>query len=298
MLRAVARVWAAAFLAADLPVGAGVLAALAASGGIPIVAASLRALPLLGGVTQNVVVQVRGTASGARPVAVVAHLDSHPTGGAPLHRWHRFAATVSGWFLLVAAVVDRPHGWRAFAGLAAVEAILTLGWLARGELTRHTAAPDDNTSGLLALLHLAELADRSPPARDLWIVATGAATSGGRGIMALLARHPELARAWLVEIDAVGSGEVVASPTPPRFPTPGTPSGLVRGIVTAARATGDPLDVRRVPRSHSDARAAQRRRVAGITLTAGIPHPAREGPDVANAARAARVAYELARLPS
>lgn len=296
MLRAVLRVWAAALLAADLSAGAGALAALAAAGSIPALAALLRAVPLLGGTTQNVVAYLRGTENDARPIAVVAHVDSHPTNGAPLTRWHRLVANLSGWLLLVAAFTGRPPGWRAFAGPVAAEAILTLAWLARSELARSDAPPDDNTSGLMALVHLAELARESHPSRDLWIVAAGAATSGSRGMTTFLAEHPELARAWIVEIDALGSGEVVASPSPPRFPFPGTPSALVRGVVAAARVTGDPLDVRRVRRPHSDARAALRRRVAAITLTAGIRHPARQGPDAANAARAARVAHELARL--
>jgi len=156
--------------------------------------------------------------------------------------------------------------------------------------------PDDNTSGLMALARIADLAAGTQPACDIWLVATGAGTAGGCGITAFLTARRDLHRGWVVEIDALGSGEVVASPTPPRFPHPGTPSVLVRALVAAAGSSGDPVSVRRVRRPHSDARAALGRRTPAITLTAGILHPSRApGPDPANAARAARIVLELAR---
>lgn len=298
MLRAVARVWAAAFIAADMRMVATALAVVAVAGGVPSLAAFVSSLPLLGGVTHNVVARLPGTDPAARPVVTVAHLDSHPTNGAPLKPWHRMLAGVSGWLVLVATIAGRFANWRAVAGPVAIEAIATLAWLARGELRRHHTPADDNTSGLIALVELATLARAARPVRDLWIVATGAATSGGAGITAFLRQHPGLHRAWIVEVDALGSGEVVASPIPSRFPAPGTPSQLVRGIASAAQATGDPIEVRRVRRPHSDARTALRQRALAITLTAGIRHPAREGPDAANAARVARVVYALANLPA
>jgi hypothetical protein len=298
MLRALFRVWAAAFLAAGLTIPAVLLGAVAVLGGVPAAAALLRYVPLLGGQSQNVSVRIPGTNPETRPVVVSAHVDTHPTDGEPLYRAHRYIAAASGVLVFASSLAGGTHGWRAFTGLIAAEAILTLGWLARRELSRYAATPDDNTSGLMALERVAELALHAGVRSDLWVVATGAATSGGWGMTTFLRDHADVRSGWVIDIDALGSGEVVAAPMPSRFPHPGTPSSLMRAIVAAARATGDPMAVRRVRRPHSDARTALRSRVAAITLTAGILHPARErGPDAANAARAARVAHELAVLP-
>jgi hypothetical protein len=198
--------------------------------------------------------------------------------------------------VLVAAFAGRQAvGWRTFAGPVAAEAIVTLALLATRELRLPASAGDDNTSGLMALVRTAELCIQAPAAADVWIVATGAATVGGFGVSSFIKEHAGLRTSWIVEIDALGSGEVIASPTPPLLPNPGTPAALVRSIVAAAHASGDPLSVRRIRRPHSDARVALRHRVGAITLTAGILHPARQrGPDPANAARAARMIHELA----
>jgi hypothetical protein len=230
----------------------------------------------------------------ARPLVVAAHLDTHPTNGAPLRPWHRVIAGISG--LVALAVSFSGAGARGLAGVIAAEGVLTLAWLARRELAKPHVPPDDNTSGLMALARVADLAATTRPAADVWLVASGAGTAGGCGIASFLRAHRDLRQAWVIEVDALGSGEVVGSPVAPRFPHPGTPSTLVRALVAAAQSSGDPLSVRRVRRPHSDARAALRYRTPAITLTAGILHPAREpGPDAANAARAARVVLELAR---
>jgi hypothetical protein len=290
-------VWGAAFLAAGFVVPARLLAALAVVGGIPLLATSIRFLPLLGGATQNVVARIRGAELSARPLVVSAHLDTHPTNGAPLHRWHRFVSAASGWLLGFASLTGASGGSRGFAGPVAIEAIATLAWLARRELARPHLPPDDNTSGLMALDRIAELAAEGHPRRDVWLVATGAGTAGGCGITAFLRARRDLRKGWVIEIDALGSGEMVAAPVEPRFPYPGTPPALVRVVVAAAQSSGDPISVRRVRRAHSDARAALRYRTPAITLTAGILHPSREpGPDAANAARAARIVLELSRL--
>jgi hypothetical protein len=221
-------------------------------------------------------------------------MDTHPTNGAPLQSWHRLVAGASGLVALGASFAGA--GARGLAGVIAAEGVLTLAWLARRELAKPHVPPDDNTSGLMALARVADLAAATRPVADVWLLATGAGTAGGFGIAAFLRAHSDLRRAWVIEIDALGSGEMVGSPVPPRFPHPGTPSVLVRALVGAAQSSGDPLSVRRVRRPHSDARAALRHRTPAITLTAGILHPAREpGPDPANAARAARVVLELAR---
>lgn len=298
LLRALMRVWSAAFLAAGLTYVAGGLAALAVFGGVPSVAALLRHAPMLGGLSHNVFVRIAGASGSSRPIVAVAHLDTHPTHGAPLSRIHRLVAAVSGLVLLAAAFEGRPVlGWRTLAGPVAAEAVITLAVLARRELRMPASAGDDNTSGLMALVRTAELCVQAPTPADVWIVATGAGTVGGLGVRAFLRAHPDLNESWIVEIDALGSGEVVASPTPALFPNPGTPPALVRSMLAASRSSGDPLSVRRIRRPHSDARAALRQRVAAITLTAGVLHPAlQRGPDQANAARAARMTHELAAL--
>jgi hypothetical protein len=117
-------------------------------------------------------------------------------------------------------------------------------------------------------------------------------------VRSLLRKHRDLRDAWVIEIDALGVGQVVCAPRPPQFPYAGTPTALVRAIVTAARRTGDPLTVKRLSRPSSDAGAALRRRVPAVVLTGGLKPPAgvREGPDPANAERAARIVDDLARF--
>jgi len=298
LLRALLRVWAVALIAALRPTAAAVLSSIAIVGGLPAAAALVRFLPILGSMSQNVVARVAGTDRDARPIVVVAHLDTHPVAVAPMGRAHSAMGAVFGWLALAAALVGRPSEapWRACIALVAVEALVTLTWLARRELALIGEMPDDNTSGLLALTRAAALVCQTPPVHDVWIVSTGAGTSGGHGVSAFLRSHGELRDAWVVDLDALGSGEVVASPLPARFPRPGTPPMLVRAVMAAAQATGDPLSVRRLRRAHSDARVALRARRGAITLTAGLRPPEPEaGPDAANAERVARVVDQLAR---
>jgi hypothetical protein len=301
LVRALARLWCAAFLALRWPHVATGLAIASIVGGVPMVAGVVRFLPLLGGTTRNIVALRGGTKSGRRPVVVTAHLDTHPTGGTPLHRGHVAIAAASGWAALALALVASPHGtmWRLCVATIAVESLTTLIVLARRELVTPSSVPDDNTSGLLALARCAELLGDVVPPRDVWIVATAGATAGSFGLRTFLRRHRAVRDAWLVDLDALGTAELIASPTPPRFPFPGTPPALVRAVVAAARGTGDPLTVRRVRRRHSDARAALRKRVSSITLTAGLSQPAGDdGPDPANAQRAALIVDALVRSES
>lgn len=298
LLRALLRVWAAAFLAAGWPEATMGLAGAAIAAGIPGAAGLTRFVPLLGAASTNVVAVRRGTDRQARPLIVVAHLDTHGSGGAPLHPLHSLLAGASAWSALLAAWLGRPGGstWRVVAALVAAESVITLGRLAIDELATPAQPPDDNTSGVLGLIRAAELAAEAPVVRDVWLVGTGAGTSGSYGLTTFLRRRPELRDGWVIEIDALGSGEVVAAPFSARFPSPGTPAPLIRAVVAAARRSGDPLTVRRVRRPHSDARAALRKRTGAIVLTGGLRPPAGgHGPDPANAERAARVVDGLAR---
>jgi hypothetical protein len=276
-----------------------ILAGVSIAAGLPSLAALVRFLPVLGSNSQNVTARVDGTDPDSRPIVVVAHVDTHPVAAAPIGRTHAATGALLGWLTLVTAIEGRPAApeWRAAIALVALEALTTLVWLARRELTVIRDMPDDNTSGLLALTSVATLVCEHRPVRDVLIVGSGACISGGHGMTAFLVRHPDARDAWVVEIDALGAGEVVASPFPARFPRPGTPSQLVRAVVAASRATGDPINVRRIAHAHSDARAALRSRTSAITLTAGLRPPAAEpAPDVANAERAARIVDGLARL--
>jgi hypothetical protein len=298
LLRALLRVWAVAFVAAYRPVPAIVLASLAVAGGIPQIGALIRFVPLIGAKTQNVVARIPGSDAEARPIVVTAHIDTHPTSGAVIGRLRGTVGAVLGFAALTAAVSARPGlpVWRATTAIVAVEALATLVGLARRELVRLPATDDDNTSGLLALLSVAQLGTDERPVHDLWLVATGAGTSGGHGLTAFLRRYGAAREGWVIEIDALGAGEVVASPFAANFPRPGTPPPLVRAVVTAARMTGDPLNVRRVRRAHSGARAALRMRTAAIALTGGIHPPAEQNvPDAGNVQRAARIVDRLAR---
>jgi hypothetical protein len=291
-------VWAAAFLAAGWPLIAGILAAISTLATAPGVAGLIRYVPLLGATSQNVVALRRGTDRKARPIIVTAHLDTHPTAESPMRRSHAALSTASGIAALVGAAVGRPGitGSRWLAALVAAEAVATLVWLARRELRTPSTQPDDNTSGLIAIMRIADLLALSEPKHDVWLVATGAGTPGSFGVTSFLRRHRDIRDAWVVDIDALGSGEVVASPIHARLPHPGTPAILSRTIAAAARASGDPLAIRRVRLSHSDARAALRKRRPAIALTGGLHPPAGgSGPDPANAERIARVVDRLAR---
>jgi hypothetical protein len=299
LLRALLRVWAVAFVAAYRPLPAVILASIAVAAGIPKIGALIRFVPLIGASTQNVIAKIAGTDAGSRPIVVTAHIDTHPTSGAAIGPMRSTIGAVLGCIALAAAIAARPGlpVWRAATAIVAVEALVTLVWLARRELARTTESPDDSTSGVLALLSVAQLASDQRPVHDVWLVATGAGTSGGHGLTAFLRRYPEARRGWLVEIDALGAGEVVASPFAANFPRPGTPPPLVRAVVTAARMTGDPLNVRRVRRAHSDARAALRMRTAAIALTGGLHPPSEQSvPDAGNVERAARIVDGLARI--
>ena len=299
LLRALLRVWSAAFLAAGWPQVALGLAVVTVLGGLPAAAGLIRFVPLLGAPSNNVVAAMRGTDTSARPLVVTAHLDTHSTSGAPLHRAHVLIAAASGWLALVASFVATRPGvavWRPAAIFVAAESVFTMIVLGRRELSTPTDTPDDNTSGLLAIVRAAELLVDGSLVRDVWIVATAGGTAGSYGVNAFLRGHPAVRDAWLVEIDALGTGELVVSPSPARFPRPGTPSQLVRTVAAVARGLGDPLAVRRIRRPHSDARAALRLRVPAVALTAGLRHPASgPGPDPANAERAARIVDSLAR---
>jgi hypothetical protein len=301
LLRALLRVWAVAFLAAGWPAATIAFGALSILGGIPAVAGLVRYIPLLGAPARNVVAARRGTDPDSRPIVVSAHLDTHPTAGAPLRRPHVYLAAASGWVTLIAGIASRPGvaGWRPAAAFVAAESVATLVWLARQELATPTDPPDDNTSGLLALVRLAELVSDGSQLHNVWMVATAAGTSGSYGLTSFFRQHADLRQAWLIEIDSLSTGEVIASPYGPLFPHPGTSPQLVRAVVEAARSTGDPLMVRRVRRPHSDARAALRLRVPAITLTGGLRPPAGGlGPDPANAERAARIVDSLSRRES
>lgn len=297
--RALCRLWAAAFLAARSPVASLVLSAIAVAGGAGALAGLVRHLPAMGGVSVNVAARVRGLGR-ARPLVVVAHLDNHPTLGEPLQPLHRALAATSGFALVAAGIAALSGGvrtWSAIATLAGLEAIVTIAWLARSELRRDPVEADDNASGLMTLMRTARLVTGERPTRDVWLVATGAATVGGHGMGAFLRTHPELARrAWVVEIDALGAGEIVASVPRPRPLGRRTPRELVRAVATAARLAEDPMPVRRVHRPHSDARVALAYGTPGVTLTGGLRPPEdRDEPDPANAERAARVVDRLAR---
>jgi hypothetical protein len=298
LLRALTRVWAAAFLAAGWPEATMGLAAAAILGGLPGAAGLIRFVPLLGARSANVVALRRGTDRKSQPLIIAAHLDTHTTAGAPMNRFHVFGAATSAWVALVAAYLGRPGGsvWRVVAALVAAESVATLAWLSGREIATPKQPPDDNTSGVLALIRAAERASDAQTLHDVWFVGTGAGTSGSYGMTSFLRAHRELNDAWVVEIDALGGGEVVAAPFPSRFPYPGTPAALTRAVSAAARESGDPMMVRRVYRPHSDARAALRRRVGAIVLTGGIRPPSGAlGPDPANAERAARVVDRIAR---
>lgn len=308
MVGALFRLTGAALLLASIEVGAVALAGAAflisvAPQGASVLTARL---PAVGGGSQNTVAHVRGDPDvDDPPLVVVAHLDTHASAGAPLSPVHRAIAGAVSWGLaLTAGLSAADIGGGAAAVLLALEPAFTITWLARQELTGNPD-PDDNTSGLAALTRTAEQLAAERPVRDVWLVGTGAATSGNWGVAAFLRAHPEVARvAWVLELDSLGTAEIVVCPARQRLPRASTPPVLVRAVAGAAIDTGDPIDIRRVRRPHSDADAAFARRTPALALTAGLgPVPglpqdeylSSEGFDVANVERAARIIDRLAR---
>lgn len=296
-------------LAAAALLVAGLAEASAAAAGVSLVASVwprrvavvVHRLPGLGAESRNVIASTPGEPDVVDPpLVVVAHLDAHPTSGAPITRPHALITVLVSAVLLALALVsldaaDDPSGLLA---LLAIEPAATLAWIAHRELvSTEGLTRDDNASGLATLVRIAELMIDERPRRTVWIVATGAATVGGAGMRRFLRTHRDLARsAWVIELDALGASELVLTAGRRRFPRAATPPPVLRAVVGAAIDTGDLIDVRRVIRPHSDADAATASGVAALTLTGG-PNTlgAPDAPDAANTERAARIVDQVAR---
>lgn len=303
LLGAALRLAAAALLVGGLGGPAAVLAAIAVVASIfpHAVAWVLKRVPGIGAASCNVVAHVPGAPDVVDPpLVVVAHLDAHPTAGEPLRRPHTAIAGLVGLGLLAIALASLgsdadPQG---FLALLALEPAATLIWLAHQELVATEGLePDDNASGLAALVRIGDLLGDERPSRHVWLVATGSGTAGSGGLRALFRMHRDIAKlAWVIEVDALGSAELVVTPGRRRFPRMTTPPAVLRAIAGAAIDSGDLIDIRRVPRPHSDANAATGLGVPALTLTGGQnalgPAP---NPDAANAERAARIVDRLAR---
>jgi hypothetical protein len=75
---------------------------------------------------------------------------------------------------------------------------------------RHVDGANDNASGVAVMLSLAEsLAQQRPAATEIVMLATGCEEVGMVGMEAFIRRHrEEMDRAWIINIDNVGAGEV------------------------------------------------------------------------------------------
>ena len=175
----------------------------------------------------NVMARVRPTDNKLRRVVLAANYDtarSSPLGKPSLARAYRvlyLISFISITMIVVLSVVG------LLASLTKVDShTIYMLWLAvapfplyiflfflvilTGELRGHyTAGANDNASGLGVMLSvISSIADNPLEHTDVWAVATGRGSAGGRGMVALLRRHHrQLKGAFIINVDHVGLGK-------------------------------------------------------------------------------------------
>ncbi|MEA2647380.1 MAG: hypothetical protein QOE92_2463 [Chloroflexota bacterium] len=170
--------------------------------------------------SQNVVARLAPRELPRRRLVLAAHYDTTKAG----LLWHprlvkrfRLSFLVLTWSM---AAVPAVMAVSAAAGIkvllfAAVPFALVVAYglvvLVHRELFfKHVAGANDNASGVGVVLSLAEaLAIDPPPDTEVVVLATGAEEAGMVGMQAFLKKHAdEMERAWLINVDNVGAGDV------------------------------------------------------------------------------------------
>ena len=170
--------------------------------------------------SQNVVARLAPRELPRRRLVMVAHLDSTRSG----LMWHpRLVKSFRATFLVLTVclavlplcvVAEVATAKRFFfpvsVPFAFYVAYALLLLLHREFFFGHVDGANDNASGLAVMLTMAEALSLDAPAdTEVLAVATGCEEAGMVGMQSFLRRHKdELARAWIINIDNVGAGDV------------------------------------------------------------------------------------------
>lgn len=170
--------------------------------------------------SQNVVARLAPRELPRRRLVMVAHLDSTRSG----LMWHpRLVKGFRATFLLLAVclaalpllvVAEVATDRRVFFPISVPVALYvaySLFLLVHRELfCKHVQGANDNASGVGVMLTMAEAMSLDAPAdTEVLVVATGCEEAGLSGMQAFLGKHhEELARAWIINIDNVGAGDL------------------------------------------------------------------------------------------
>jgi hypothetical protein len=179
----------------------------------------------------------------------------------------------------VAQVTSALFGWRRarrVRHLTAIGMALAGLWTLRESRTAYTPGANANASGVALLLKLAlHLAEHPLPHTEVWLAFTGAGTSGGDGVHALLDSYgAELSKAHFLVVNRVGANrlKVAASHEGTSHLTGYSPAPYTLSIADAARDANPVLGVERGPAPGTDETAVLRGRgYNALTLTGYDP---------------------------
>lgn len=172
------------------------------------------------GRSQNVVARLVPRELPRRRLVIAAHYDSARSGlmfHPRLVRNYRLTFVLTMFCLIALIVVSlievllKETGlWFFGVPLAVVVAYSFLVQLHREVFYRHVAGANGNAAGVAVALSLAEgLSTDAPIDTEVLVVATGCQEVGMVGMDSFLKRHrDELERAWIINLDYVGAGQV------------------------------------------------------------------------------------------
>lgn len=238
------------------------------------------------GKSQNVVARLPARDLPRRRLILAAHYDSQKA-GLP---WHpRLVKAFRATFLLLVVSMA------AMPVLLAVEAALNLRFvfyltipfafyvlyatvllIHRELFFKHVEGANDNASGVAVVLSLAEaLASDAPVDTEVMVVATGCEEVGTVGMQNFLDKHPDdVARAWIINIDNVGAGQVTYTTAEGMLLRHKTGRELTELAVKVANLPGIDVQGRPFRVMSNDTEPVLLRRLEAITVIAtkdGIP---------------------------